>query len=106
MSSGFKDPDLEAFLSELGLERYYEPLIAEEVDFESLKELSDSDLKDLGVPLGPRRKIQSVLRERTPSTQFPANEDQTATHDVAPGNRCSKILEPKENFADVNASGL
>uniref|UniRef100_A0AAQ4QNX8 DDHD domain containing 2 n=1 Tax=Gasterosteus aculeatus aculeatus TaxID=481459 RepID=A0AAQ4QNX8_GASAC len=48
---------LQQTLSRLGLQQYLDTLQAENVDLESLALCQDGDLKDLGIPLGPRKKI-------------------------------------------------
>uniref|UniRef100_A0A3Q3WYE3 Uncharacterized protein n=1 Tax=Mola mola TaxID=94237 RepID=A0A3Q3WYE3_MOLML len=48
---------LEQTLTKLGLQQYLDVLQAENLDLESLALCQDSDLKDLGIPLGPRKKI-------------------------------------------------
>ena len=55
-----------AWLARLGLSKYAEAFAAHEVDFEALRHLSDDDLKELGLPLGPRRKVLAALAERLP----------------------------------------
>ncbi|XP_057528848.1 uncharacterized protein LOC130807596 isoform X1 [Amaranthus tricolor] len=53
---------VESWLRSLGLEKYIITFKAEEIDMNSLKQLGDSDLKELGIPMGPRKKmIQSLL---------------------------------------------
>src|SRR4051812_41025368 len=54
---------MDAWLARLGLAKYAETFAAHEVDFEALRHLSDGDLKELGLPLGPRRKILAALAE-------------------------------------------
>ena len=56
-------PQIDAWLARLGLTKYAETFAAHEVDFEALRHLSDDDLKKLGLPLGPRRKILAALAE-------------------------------------------
>src|SRR4029079_2251196 len=56
-------PQIDAWLARLGLTKYAETFAAHEVDFEALRHLSDDDLKELGLPLGPRRKILAALAE-------------------------------------------
>ncbi|RLM73744.1 ankyrin repeat and SAM domain-containing protein 6-like [Panicum miliaceum] len=57
-------------LSSLGLEKYLVLFQAEEVDMAALRQMGESDLKDMGVPMGPRKKIllavgpQSKQRQR------------------------------------------
>lgn len=52
---------LEQLLESCGLSKYAKCFQDEEVDLESLNLLSDQDLKSLGLPLGPRRKLQSAM---------------------------------------------
>ncbi|KAK4282465.1 hypothetical protein QN277_013839 [Acacia crassicarpa] len=57
-------------LHSLGLEKYEIAFRAEEVDMAALKQMGEKDLKDLGIPMGPRKKIlQSLL---PPSKQQPS----------------------------------
>ena len=49
--------DLEEWLRARGLERYAAAFEAAEVDLETLPHLTDEDLKEIGLPLGPRRRI-------------------------------------------------
>ncbi|XP_047332140.1 protein bicaudal C homolog 1-A-like [Impatiens glandulifera] len=44
-------------LNALGLQKYAVLFQAEEVDMLALKQMGDKDLKDLGIPMGPRKKI-------------------------------------------------
>ncbi|MGH6628763.1 MAG: adenylate/guanylate cyclase domain-containing protein, partial [Burkholderiales bacterium] len=53
-------PDL---LKSLGLERYAPAFAENEVDFDALQLLTDSDLQDLGLALGPRRKLLNAIDE-------------------------------------------
>ena len=55
--------DIASFLGALGLEKYAPVFAENEVDLAALAHLSDEDLKELGLPLGPRRKIIAALRE-------------------------------------------
>ncbi|KAF7819634.1 ankyrin repeat and SAM domain-containing protein 6-like [Senna tora] len=52
-------------LHSLGLEKYEIAFRAEEVDMTALKQMGDKDLKDLGIPMGPRKKILAhMLRSK------------------------------------------
>ncbi|MBL8907765.1 MAG: AAA family ATPase, partial [Rhizobiales bacterium] len=55
--------DIAALLAALGLEKYIAVFAENEVDLAALSHLSDDDLKELGLPLGPRRKITAALRD-------------------------------------------
>jgi hypothetical protein len=50
------DP-LSAALDALGLGRYAEAFRAADIDFDTLKLLTDDDLKEIGLSLGHRRKL-------------------------------------------------
>ncbi|KAK6155157.1 hypothetical protein DH2020_009405 [Rehmannia glutinosa] len=53
-----------SLLHSLGLGKYYINFQAEEIDMVALKQMGDSDLKELGVPMGPRKKILQALLDR------------------------------------------
>ncbi|KAM7017519.1 triacylglycerol hydrolase DDHD2 isoform 2-T3 [Tautogolabrus adspersus] len=55
---------LEQILTRLGLQQYLHTLQAENLDLESLALCQDSDLKDLGIPLGPRKKILNYVKRK------------------------------------------
>jgi len=55
---------LTLFLAGLGLAAYASAFKAQDVDLEALRLLTEDDLKGLGLPLGPRRKILLATRER------------------------------------------
>ncbi|XP_073130249.1 uncharacterized protein [Henckelia pumila] len=57
-------PTVDIFLKSLGLEKFTILFKAEEVDMYSLKRMTDSDLKELGIPMGPRKKIMLALQPR------------------------------------------
>lgn len=48
-------------LNSLGLGKYAIHFQAEEVDMTVLKQMGEKDLKDLGIPMGPRKKIIQAL---------------------------------------------
>ena len=63
--------DVAAWLRSLGLERYEEAFHANEIDWEILPELNESDLEKLGLPLGPRKKLLraiAILQTAPPAT--------------------------------------
>eukprot|EP00929_Paragymnodinium_shiwhaense_P122058 TRINITY_DN94597_c0_g1_i1.p1 TRINITY_DN94597_c0_g1~~TRINITY_DN94597_c0_g1_i1.p1 ORF type:complete len:320 (-),score=64.24 TRINITY_DN94597_c0_g1_i1:45-1004(-) len=53
--------DVHTLLKRLGLQKYARTFAKEEIDLQALKLLSDGDLKSLGLPLGPRRKLQAAV---------------------------------------------
>jgi class 3 adenylate cyclase/tetratricopeptide (TPR) repeat protein len=54
--------DIQQWLSELGLPQLAEVLEREQIDWEALLVLSESDLRDLGLPIGQRAKLVAALR--------------------------------------------
>ena len=63
------------WLEKLGLAQYAQRFAENEIDVSVLRHLSDQDLKDIGVPLGHRRKILAAIGELTgasPATLEPA----------------------------------
>ncbi|KAI3474850.1 hypothetical protein Pfo_030161 [Paulownia fortunei] len=54
-----------SLLHSLGLGKYSINFQAEEIDMVALKQMGDSDLKELGIPMGPRKKILQALQART-----------------------------------------
>ena len=53
--------DVVAWLRRLGLEKYADALTANEIDLRALPELTEDDLKELGLPIGPRRIVMKAL---------------------------------------------
>lgn len=52
---------IENWLAQIGLEKYSARFEEAEVDFETLHDLEEDDLKELGLPLGPRRRIWKAI---------------------------------------------
>ena len=50
------------WLRRLGLDRYVKAFKEAEIDAEVLPELTDADLRELGIPLGPRKKLLKALK--------------------------------------------
>jgi class 3 adenylate cyclase/tetratricopeptide (TPR) repeat protein len=66
--------DITHWLKGLGLERYADAFAKNEIDLITLPELTEGDLKELGLPIGPRRRIlNAILALRT----TPSSPDET-----------------------------
>ncbi|XP_019424107.1 PREDICTED: uncharacterized protein LOC109333210 isoform X2 [Lupinus angustifolius] len=52
---------VDGLLNALGLGKYAITFKAEEVDMTALKQMGENDLKELGIPMGPRKKILLAL---------------------------------------------
>ena len=55
--------DVAAWLGGLGLERYAQAFRDAEVTPDLLPELTDEDLRELGLPLGPRKAVLKAIRD-------------------------------------------
>ncbi len=55
--------DIAAWLRGVGLERYADVFHANEITAEALPELTDADLRELGLPLGPRKVLLKAIRD-------------------------------------------
>jgi class 3 adenylate cyclase/tetratricopeptide (TPR) repeat protein len=58
--------DLRRWLATLGLDAYADALARHEVDLRALRHLSDEDLREIGLPLGPRRVVQTAIAQQFP----------------------------------------
>ncbi|KAI3682598.1 hypothetical protein L1987_82679 [Smallanthus sonchifolius] len=59
-----KAETMDTFLKSLGLEKYSITFQAEEVDMTALLHMTDEDLKAIGIPMGPRKKILLALESK------------------------------------------
>jgi class 3 adenylate cyclase/predicted ATPase len=101
------------WLSELGLEKYISNFADAEVDFETLSELERDDLTELGLPLGPRRKIWGAIKRleeadtsaiqlteglQKPAIPIDAERRQLTVMfcDVSGSTAMSEMLDPEE----------
>ncbi len=52
---------IQEWLESLGLAKYAEAFAKNEIDFEVLRHLGEDDLRELGLPLGPRKKLLAAI---------------------------------------------
>src|SRR5713101_4031309 len=57
--------DLSLWLAEIGLGQHAETFAANDIDLDVLPDLTDEDLKELGLSLGHRRRLLRAIAERT-----------------------------------------
>ena len=53
------------WLEKLGMSEYTQSFAEHRIDVSVLRHLTDQDLKDIGIPLGHRRKILAAIGELT-----------------------------------------
>lgn len=64
VSLAIEQPTVASLLQSLGLGKYSITFEAEEVDMTALRNMNDDDLKELGLPMGPRKKILLALSSK------------------------------------------
>ena len=74
--------DLRLWLQRIGLEQCAEILAANDIDFDVLPDLSDEDLKELGLSLGHRRRLLRAIAELSSKPSQPVAEIAAADGDV------------------------
>jgi class 3 adenylate cyclase/tetratricopeptide (TPR) repeat protein/ABC-type transport system involved in cytochrome c biogenesis ATPase subunit len=62
--------DIGHWLTELGLEKYIPAFTEAEVAISDLHRLSEDDLKELGLPLGPRRRLNDAIKLLSSGSSF------------------------------------
>ena len=55
--------DINVWLERLGLGKYADRFAENEIDFDAARDLTEEDLKELGIPMGPRKKFLRALAE-------------------------------------------
>ncbi|KAK7934068.1 hypothetical protein WMY93_004964 [Mugilogobius chulae] len=83
---------LEQFLTKMGLQQYLSLLQTEDLDLQSLALCRDNDLKDIGIPLGPRKKILNAARRKV----FPKDSRQSSVF-LAPELQDSSTNDHNDN---------
>lgn len=77
--------DIAHWLTELGLEKYIADFDAAEINLATLPDLLEDDLKELGLPLGPRRRVWSAIQRLHPAADTTEVSKQPLTSgDTAP----------------------
>ena len=76
------------WLKQLGLEQYTQRFAENEIDVTVLRHLTDQDLREIGVPLGHRRKILAAIREDMgrPPQSLPSQSATSSQRAKAPPN--------------------
>ena len=65
--------DVGKWLGDLELESYLELFLENQIDLDAARDLTEADLKELGIPMGPRKKLLRAIavleNSLTPSLQ-------------------------------------
>ncbi len=67
------------WLSGLGLEKYVSAFADAEIDFADLPYLTDEDLKEVGLPVGPRRRVNEAIKRLADGAGSPSPDGENAT---------------------------
>ena len=88
--------DLRTWLESLGLGDYAEAFEAERIALRHVTELSDADLKDLGLPMGPRKELLKAARDLAE-----AGAPTTATKKVESADAMPRVAEAERRQITV-----
>ena len=53
--------DIGAWLVGLGLDAYVETFVENQIDLEAARDLTEADLRELAIPMGPRKKLLRAI---------------------------------------------
>ena len=71
--------DLESWLDACGLSKYLPAFEENEVSIADLQYLTDDDLKEIGLPIGPRRRLLARISEGVPPEPVAAEVEEAAS---------------------------
>lgn len=103
-----EDMSVESIFQELLLEDYLSKIHEEQIDLETLKMCSEGDLKEMGLPMGPRKKLLSYMKELS-QKQSQQKAEMVSNSKVvqhvqptAQGPALSQVGHKRESVASVN----
>ncbi len=101
--------DIEQWLEGLGLAKYVDVFVENEARLSDLLYVTEDDLKELGLPLGPRKRVLSAIQSisRDAAAEPGASEETTAAHaerrqltvmfvDLVGSTELSQSLDPED----------
>jgi class 3 adenylate cyclase/tetratricopeptide (TPR) repeat protein len=109
-------PEVRAWLEALGLGEYADAFEREQIEVGDLPDLADADLKALGLPMGPRKRLlRAIAALAGAPPDRPEAADQPPSPKYAPAPLAAKILNARSSvegerkqvtilFADVEGS--
>ncbi len=84
---------LSTWLNSRDLGKYYEAFAEAEIVLDDLSELNDDDLRELGLPMGPRRRFLKAVRE---SNDYKDQGDSLARSEARPDSTDGDSSQPAE----------
>ena len=66
--------DAQQWLEELGLGKYGDVFVENEIDLDAARDLTEVDLKELGIAMGPRKKLLRAIAELSAASETPSHE--------------------------------
>src|SRR5215468_5050672 len=96
--------DLARWLEKLDLGKYAEILAEHEVSLRDLPHLTEDDLKDLGLPLGPRRRLLAAVK--SDSQLAPTKPEQRVEEEVAPALQKAAVRGAERRLLTVMFADL
>ena len=79
------------WLEKLGMSEYAQRFADNDVDFSALPHLTDADLKELGVSLGPRRKMLAAIAKLDDTSAAPASVPPPPSQPPATSTASSRV---------------
>jgi class 3 adenylate cyclase len=100
--------DITEWLEGLALSKYASAFAEAEIDLAALPYITEQDLKDLGLPIGPRRKVLAAINDvRSRETELSENKLSGAATDSERETQAQQGAERRQLtalFADVVGS--
>jgi class 3 adenylate cyclase len=100
--------DIARWLEELELAKYVAVFEANEIDRSALPELTEEDFREMGIPIGPRRKLLRAIRELSPSQSVAESEPESvsppAVDDLPPSPGEAERRQLTVMFSDLIGS--
>jgi hypothetical protein len=81
--------DIALWLTKLRLEKYLSAFAEAEIEFSDLPSLTDEDLKEVGLPVGPRRRVNEAIKSLNKGSESTIPEPEISAYkqskpDMAP----------------------
>ena len=99
-STGDMVDETNSWLEELGLQRYAAAFAEQEITLDALWHLTDDDLKELGLPLGPRRIVSAAIADHRNAVSSPPQPPPAAPPTVAMPS-ATVVAEPERRHLTV-----